>query len=614
MRKQYPIYVETSLGSVRNKAINNVNISTDICAFSEPEFYVSGATKIPFSIETCDLSGTSFSGMIATVSATCFSAYSFSTCFCGLTWSNEFYANSEIVYSGDILSTVSSSNTLTQGIYDNSVYTGLIGLGYTYTTSGTGISVSKPYGINSLELDLCLDMTYNTACTSGTCGVCVNACTLTYPYMTSASTGVYFFGKEASSIDFNFVFTGGMDSFDVVNSSDTTFKYGIYKYNAESFGFSLPAIYSSGEIQYSAISATSSVTITVSSTTLGLDGDYLIKGGFVYNTCTDILKRLGVRVDTSQYANGSLYSLYNEDLDYYFVGLTSAMTPTFLSSFNQLGYGRLVGFSMFPYYSGQTAMTFNANFISDPIVALNGLVLANNIDYVLSATTVTFVDTLKTTDVVTMIGTIGSTYVAIHNDLITVTNPIASGATDGEGSNSVYYNTTTSKYETYATITPLNGNQMIISLNGVVLAPNIDYYQSISNSKRFILEGTIVVGDVINLYYLPITNVVDSVYTNDVSITWEISVAPQLINGEFTLEVSTGTSFTTLIASAITPYSIGITVYQATVSLTGTYNSYLYYRVKNVKNYQNLTGDIISSEAYSETIPIIIATNAINSY
>ena len=40
----------------------------------------------------------------------------------------------------------------------------------------------------------------------------------------------------------------------------------------------------------------------------------------------------------------------------------------------------------------------------------------------------------------------------------------------------------------------------------------------------------------------------------------------------------------------------------------------LYYRIKNQKNYVTMCGDIVSSTAYSEIIPIVIQTNAINSY
>lgn len=620
MRKQYPIYIETPHSCVRNKAINNVNTSSDLCFYTAPQFYVSGATKVPYSVESCNLSGTNFSTMISTLSATCFSAYSFSTCFCGLTWNNLVYSNTEVAYSGEILTTTSSANTLTQPTYTNAVLASLVDLGYAFSLSGAStISVPKPYGINAVDFELCVDAIYSSACTTGTCGICTTTCSLDYPYMTSASTGVYFFGTEPSAVDLSVVFTGNMASFDVASSSDTVFKYQVFKYIQYLNGFGLPAIYSSEEFDYSAVSATSAVTISMLTNTLGLDGDFLIKGYFTHSFCTDILSRMGERVDT-YHSTGGLYSLYDEELDYYFVALTSAMTPTFLGSqLNNNGTGRLFGGTYSPDFDGQTVLLYNINFVDSPLVALNGLVLANMFDYSISAATlsgnvITFSGALKTTDVVTLIGNIGDITNPFYNDLIIINNPIASGATDGQGANSVYFNTTTGKYEVYTSLTPLTSNQIIFTLNGAVMAPNIDYYQSSSNSHRFILEGIIKVGDVINLYYYPMTNLVNDVFTSNITVTWEVAVTPQLANGEFTLEVSTGNTFTTLISSATTPYIAGVATYYVNVGLAGNFGDSLYYRVKNVKNYRNITGDIISSEAYSEIIPITIATNALNTY
>ena len=47
---------------------------------------------------------------------------------------------------------------------------------------------------------------------------------------------------------------------------------------------------------------------------------------------------------------------------------------------------------------------------------------------------------------------------------------------------------------------------------------------------------------------------------------------------------------------------------------SGTVGTYLYYRVKNEKNYENLCGQITTDVAYSEIIPVVIQSNAINSY
>jgi len=151
-------------------------------------------------------------------------------------------------------------------------------------------------------------------------------------------------------------------------------------------------------------------------------------------------------------------------------------------------------------------------------------------------------------------------------------------------------------------------------INGVTLANGLDYYQSISNPNRIILEGNLMVGDIITIAYFPVTTVVNGLITNSPSITWKIDAAPQKTNGIFTLQVSTGTSFSSFYTTGTTDYVVGQTIYQDSFVASGTAGTTLYYRVKNSKNYVDLCGNIVNSTTYSDTIPIVILTNSINSY
>jgi len=151
-------------------------------------------------------------------------------------------------------------------------------------------------------------------------------------------------------------------------------------------------------------------------------------------------------------------------------------------------------------------------------------------------------------------------------------------------------------------------------INGVTLANGVDYYQSKTNSKRIIFTGTLLVGDIITAAYVPNVDYVDSINTPTPTITWNITNAPELVNGEFILEFASDALMTSQVSSAQTEYVIGQTTYNASALLSGTVGTKLYYRVTNNKNYQTLCGDIIQSTAYSEIIPITIATNSINSY
>jgi hypothetical protein len=262
--------------------------------------------------------------------------------------------------------------------------------------------------------------------------------------------------------------------------------------------------------------------------------------------------------------------------------------------------------------NGQKNFTISYGIVGDFVLTLNGLVLALGYDYTLSGSVVTLVDESVKGDIVTIIYTTsgGNT---LTSDNINITSPIVSGATNGQGTNEAYYNTTQGKYEVYTTVTPETGGSIIVMINGATLANGVDYYQSNSNPKRIILQGDLMVGDMITLVYFPSVSVINGLLTNNPIVSWSVT-PPQLVNGTYTLEVSSASSFTTLISSTSQDYVVGKTVYYDTFIASGEIGTYLYYRVKNEKNYVNLCGNIVTSTAYSDTIPIIIQTNAINSY
>jgi hypothetical protein len=71
----------------------------------------------------------------------------------------------------------------------------------------------------------------------------------------------------------------------------------------------------------------------------------------------------------------------------------------------------------------------------------------------------------------------------IYPVILYITTPLLV-VLDNQGSNTSYYNTTTGKYEIYTDTTPLEGNSILVMLNGVTLANGGDYYQSISKDNR----------------------------------------------------------------------------------------------------------------------------------
>jgi hypothetical protein len=257
--------------------------------------------------------------------------------------------------------------------------------------------------------------------------------------------------------------------------------------------------------------------------------------------------------------------------------------------------------------------TLNSEYLGDAFVTLNGLTLAKDVDYSLSGYVLTISGSVIEGDIITIVYTRTSNQTIVSNS-IEISNPIVSGSTNGQGSNKVYYNTSTSKYEVYTDNQILDGSRIILILNGITLTYNIDYYLSTTNKKRIILNGNIMVGDIINVIYYPIANVINGITQNNNYINWYIPTPPQSSNGEFALEYSNSNSFSTYTVNSTVPYQRGVTSYTSILSLSGDVGTNWYYRVKNIKNYQSICGDLISSTGYSETVRVQIQSNAINSY
>ena len=143
----------------------------------------------------------------------------------------------------------------------------------------------------------------------------------------SDSTGTSYIINTATTIPFVFNFTANTNTF---TATSATFKYEIYKYNSIANVFITSPIFQSGLINYSGFSGTNITTQNVPISGISLDGEYIVKGYYEFNTCTDFLNKLGKKIDTLTYKNGTEYGIYNPNLDYYFIGLTSASTPNFV--------------------------------------------------------------------------------------------------------------------------------------------------------------------------------------------------------------------------------------------------------------------------------------------
>lgn len=606
MRFQEKIYNQTGR-CVRNRDILNVNTSSDICTFAEPRFGLSGATSMDWlDSVTIKLSTNLLLSVLDPAATNC--SLSATSCVEYSEWTLKVLEDDVEVYS-DLFYTISGSSVPPQSSYYAAVSGASTTLGYSFILDDNILTMYKPFGITGVSFDICVNITGSTACTTSACSEYCFSSDLTFPILSSASTGVYLVDNVNDVINLTFDFTANTTSF-----TDTTlFKYEIYKYNHTNLIFEEPAVYKSVTFEYSSFSATSAITESIPFSSLQIDGEYIVKGYFEYDLCTDILGKLGLRNDSSLHKYGTVYGLFNPSFDYYFAVVREAAEPLIAGTVlpTDRAVGGLGAHSVL-LTSGQTQYLIETEISGDILIYYNGLMLAEGLDYTLSGNLVTFVVSAISGDVLTYVSVSDSMRNGLVVDNIDVTS-ITSGVTGNEGSALTYYNTDYGKYEIYTILTPVNFNDVVVTLNGVTLAPNIDYYQSISNPKRIILEGTIMVGDVINIIYNAWPSYVGEIYTNTPTIYWTIP-SPQLNNGHFTVQVSTDKTFTNIVSSATTDYVAGQSAYSAQITLTGSVGTDLIYRVRNDKNYVTLNGDTIDSVAYSEVVPITIMSNAINSY
>lgn len=648
IRYQERVYISSPIECIRNKSMYNVSCSSDLDIFQRPYFTVSGATSGTCIFSELDFTNVDYSTiLLSAITSSSISA----TCIQTTVWRIEVYEDGDLVYTGGtgFFTGATSAETPANITFELGLIDTFANLGYGFDNDGLIFSVRKPYGVTNLTVDLCIDLNQSVGvvCTGGTSTECFILLTETYPTLTSGSTGVYILDRTDTSetVDFTIRFSGASFSA-FTDERNIRFKYDIYKYNRRSNTFRQPAIYGSDTFtkeNFKLDANTYRLNQQIPQRQLSLDGDYIIKGSFVFDDLTDYGKRLNRTFVTPTTIKGDENSLYDRTWDWYFVANYKADTPILLQSesptpeldslvVNSIYISCETVFSVNPITSATTANTvcntgttypLGRSINGDVLVSFNGSVLSLNQDYTLSASTnglgqailVLELNTGTTTgDVITYAFVRSNNANNFRYEQLDVITPVPSGATGTQGFNRVFFNTTTGKFEIYTEMIPLQNSSIYVAINGVVLANKLDYYQSTTDPKRIILEGTLLNSDEITIYYNTAPTVVGDVYTNPQNIAWGLPIAPQANDGYFVLEISPDPLFSAVTQSASTNYVTGLAEYSANVSITGSVNTTLYYRIKNRKEYETLCGDKIDSEAFSEVVPIIIRNNAINSY
>ena len=183
----------------------------------------------------------------------------------------------------------------------------------------------------------------------------ISATTLISNVIDSGSTGVYNIANSATTIDFDFSFTG-------FTSAITSFNYNIYKFDNNNNLFNPNPILVSSGVSYSAISATSSITQSILINNLYIDGEYIFLNNYLAPCCTTYLGLLGYNINTGSYRSVNDYTISGTNS--YFIATREADKPTFNNSTIQNTIGSLYSFSFFGS-EGVSSYTISITFQGD---------------------------------------------------------------------------------------------------------------------------------------------------------------------------------------------------------------------------------------------------------
>jgi hypothetical protein len=406
---------------------------------------------------------------------------------------------------------------------------------------------------------------------------------------------------------------------DVVIPKNLSYFGEVYKYDQSSSAFTTSAL-QKFNIPHESLTANTGNTVFVSTANIG-EGEFLIKSYWGYNVNTLMAKQQKVSKNTvNTYKRGELYGLYVPETDWYFISLLEAEKPLFNNSIAPAprGINSLRVVSVFTE-SGKT--DYSARGLSDPIVSYNGSVLMKNVEYTAITSSSNTLIRLSFDPLDKQVLTYAYVYDGKENDFYgdtyKITSTIKSGATNTQlESDRVFYNTTQNKYEFYLVSTPQTS--IILTVNGSVLANNIEYFKSSSNSRRIILEENLNVGDVVEAFYVPLASLIGGVPTNSPTLSWSINSAPDgVVYGKFTVEVTDPSDiyFDNVEYTFEVDYVTGQKTYSKQLLLTNAKaGDKFIYRVKNEKFYDPIMGETIYSVSYSDTTEIEILFNSGGSY
>lgn len=396
---------------------------------------------------------------------------------------------------------------------------------------------------------------------------------------------------------YNFFFSFNFENeLDKINTKG--FRYEIYKFNPKTKYFN-QKIYVS-EIFYNIDNLGQEFPLS----NLNLDGDYIIKTYFNYKDNKLFKNSLfkDGNGDTGKIKKGLEYGFYNKKEDNYFIGLRDVEKPSLFSN-TPVSIEKDVIRNIILEPKGEKVFNIEEKINGEVIITLNGLVLAKNYDFTFKNNQLKLKGNSREGDIINIFYTSrGESLTVEIIDVVDINN-----------NPKVNFNKEKNRFELYVT-KGLAGKKEIITLNGLVLTPNIDYVRSISNDNRIIMMGEIRNNDIINIIYNPKLSLTGNIESLKPSLGWYLKRTPKNEKGKFILEIAKNNDFNNIIFKKDIPYQEGVSVYKTNLDFNlETFTDY-FYRVKNIKTHTTINGSLIDLEKISDVYNFKIINNQINSY
>jgi hypothetical protein len=313
---------------------------------------------------------------------------------------------------------------------------------------------------------------------------------------------------------------------------------------------------------------------------------------------------------------------FNYSDDWFFTTITNPPTPLFTEVVGQF-QGGSIRTDVLQVFEGQRDYQLtSAPNGGKVMVDVNGVTLTEDVDYTLNYSLlpsgnviITFLEDLEVSrDIVSV------TYITpgdptqliqTRTDLFSIETLVVTGFTTGTTASTINIindNVTAGVKEFFTQYDYLNNSTIRVTINGFELTQGIDYFTSnkVQNKINFHPNRTVLVGDVITVWYFKQSAVLQEgqlgkLDSNDVDIRWYITEEiPTNSTGYFNIEIteSTDLTYSATTYSGTTDYVSGTTAYSLLFEDVEVNKEYIY-RVCMVKNYTNITNDVIETTSCS---------------